>query len=103
MDADRLNDLITAFPDGKLPGAFLARRTWTHWGYALVAAVLFMAFIVLLGQGTVNQVQLLLIGAFTATFGIFFLLAVQWLANLSRGIWLTGGSIITLIFYIVKL
>jgi RsiW-degrading membrane proteinase PrsW (M82 family) len=98
-----LEDLFAVFPDGKLVGAFLSRRTWTHWAFGISAAVLFLTFIFLLGHGTTNQLHLIGVGLFTATIGIVFLLAVQWLANVSQGVWLHGTSVLVILFYIVKL
>jgi len=74
-----------------------------HWLFGLGAAALFFTFIVLLGHGTANQLQLLSAGLFTATIGIMFLLAVQWLASWSQGVWFHGRSILVILFYIVKL
>jgi RsiW-degrading membrane proteinase PrsW (M82 family) len=81
----------------------LARNTWRHWFYALVAAALFMGFLLILAShGSAEPLHLLLIALFTATVGIVFLLLVQLLAEWSQGVWLGGRSIIVLLFYIVK-
>src|SRR5262249_26970493 len=100
-----LEDVFAALPDQKLAGAFLSRNTWMHWAFALGAAVLFMAFALLLaGNNAAEPVHLLGTGLFTATVGIVFLLIVQTLAAWSQGVWLAGGNIVVLIvFYVVKL
>jgi RsiW-degrading membrane proteinase PrsW (M82 family) len=99
-----LEDLFAALPDQKLDGAFLPYRTWMHWVFAGLATILFMAFFLLLAShGTAESSHLLGIGLFTATAGILFLFLVQALASWSQGIWMTGGSILVLVFYLVKL
>jgi RsiW-degrading membrane proteinase PrsW (M82 family) len=99
-----LDDFLTVLPEHKLIGAWLPRRTFAHWGLAAGATMLFMAFFLLLAsQKTANPVHLLLYGFFTATVGILLLLLLQVLADWSQGIWLRGGNIVVLIFYIVKL
>lgn len=73
-----IDDAIAAMPGGKLHGAHLARNTVTHWVYAGIATVAFL--LLLTSFFTVeraNPVHLLLIGLFTGTLGIVFLLLVQ--------------------------
>jgi RsiW-degrading membrane proteinase PrsW (M82 family)/DNA-directed RNA polymerase subunit RPC12/RpoP len=97
-------ELFTALPDKRLAGAFLPRDTWTHWFFALGSAVAFLSFIMLLGSHEKAQpIRLLLLGLFTATIGIAFLFIVQALAEWSQGVWLTGRSIVVILFYLVKL
>jgi RsiW-degrading membrane proteinase PrsW (M82 family) len=96
--------LFSAFPDQRLAGAFLPRKTWMHWGFAVASALLFMTFILLLAShDTANPRSILTMGLFTATAGIAVLLLFQLLANWSQGVWLTGGSVVVLIFYVIKL
>ena len=84
--------------------AFLPHGTLLHWGFAAGSAVLFMTFFLLLSaHKTAEPLQLLTIGLFTATVGLVLLLLLQVLAHLSQGVWLRGGNIVVLIFYIVKL
>jgi RsiW-degrading membrane proteinase PrsW (M82 family) len=98
------DDLFAALPGQKVMGAFLPRNSHAHWGFAAGSAVLFMAFFLLLSaHKTAEPLHLLGIGLFTATIGILLLLTLQLLANWSQGIWLHGGGIVTIIFYIVKL
>lgn len=99
-----LDDLLDILPKHKLIGAWLPRDSFAHWGFAAGSAVLFMTFFLLLAsQKTANPAQLLAMGAFTATIGILLLLLLQTIANWTQGIWLRGGGIVVVIFYIVKL
>ena len=52
------------------------------------------------GRATVSQWLIVL--AVTSTVGIISLLAFQWIAEATDGVWLTGRSVIVLLFYIVK-
>lgn len=96
-------DLFGVLPDHKLVGALLPRDSFAHWGFAAGATILFMSFFLLLGsQKTAEPLHLLGMGLFTATIGILLLLLLQLLADLSQGVWLRGGNILVIIFYIVK-
>jgi len=97
------NGIYEVLPDGKFDDAFLPRHSWAHWILAIVAAAAFLAAIRLLFEpGESTTMQVLLVGLTTATVGIVMLLILQWLAELSQHFWMHGGSIITLIFYIIK-
>jgi RsiW-degrading membrane proteinase PrsW (M82 family) len=97
-------DLFAVLPGHKFSGAFLPSDSHAHWGFAAGATVLFMAFFLLLSaSGTANPLHLLGIGLFTATIGILLLLTLQFLAHWTQGVWLRGGGLVTIIFYIVKL
>jgi len=103
-EALTLDDLFTLLPEHKLIGACLPHGSFAHWGFAAGSALLFMTFFLLLAaQKTANPVHLLGMGLFTATIGILLLLLLQVLADWSQGIWLRGGNIVVVIFYIVKL
>jgi RsiW-degrading membrane proteinase PrsW (M82 family) len=94
--------LFSVLPRQRLAGAALPRNTWLHWLFGAGAAVLFMGFFLLLStHNTAEPLHLLAIGLFTATVGIVFLLIVQMLATLSQGLWLRGGGIIIVLFYII--
>lgn len=98
-----LDDLFAALPNQKLAGAYLPRKTTAHWFLALAAAIMFMAFFLVLSlHHTANPAHLIFIGVFTGTIGIVFLLLVQSLADWSQGVWLRGRSILLVLFYIVK-
>jgi RsiW-degrading membrane proteinase PrsW (M82 family) len=74
-----------------------------HWLYALAAAAIFLAAMLLLFEhGSATLAQVLTIGICTATFGILFLLCVQWIAEVTQGYIVYGRSILVLLFYVVK-
>ena len=100
-----LDDLFQALPGHKLVGAFLSRSSFLHWGFALMAAILFMTFFLILGSHeTANPLHLLGIGLFTATIGIIFLLIVQFLGEASAGGgWIHGRGIMAIILIILKI
>ena len=103
-NAKSMDDIIAAFPDQRLPGAFLSRSSKAHWLMALVAALAYMAFFMFLASdGSAKPKQVLLVGLFTATVGVGFLLLVQLLASLTEGRMFVGGSIVALIFLVLKL
>jgi len=96
-------DLFALFPEGRIEGAHLSYFTRVHWLYAAVAASLFFGVCWLLfdpGRATIPQ--WLIVFAVTATVGIISLLAFQWIAAVTQGVWITGRSVIVLLFYIVK-
>ncbi|HMC89690.1 MAG TPA: PrsW family glutamic-type intramembrane protease [Gemmataceae bacterium] len=98
-----VNDLFDALPNHRLSGALLPRRTLMHWAFALIAAILYLAFIVLLSaDGSAEVHHVLGIGLFTATIGILFLFLVQLIAAATQGYWVTGRGIVVILFYIVK-
>jgi RsiW-degrading membrane proteinase PrsW (M82 family)/DNA-directed RNA polymerase subunit RPC12/RpoP len=99
-----IQEILACLPEGKFAGALLSHDTWAHWGFALAAAGLFLGFLLFLAaDGSAEARHLLLIGIFTATGGILILLLFQVLASWSQGVWLRGGGVITILFYIVKL
>ncbi len=98
-----MDDLLTALPDGRIEGAHLARKSLVHWAYALLSATAFLGLIlVIFPWGTAKPRDLLLVGLFTATIGIFFLLAVQYIAMWTQGAILYGRSVIVIIFWVLK-
>src|SRR5262249_24900828 len=50
-----------------------------------------------------EALHLLGIGLLTATIGILLLVLFQFIAGWSQGVWITGRSILVLIFYFIKL
>ena len=104
---DLLTDETSFFgrlPAGRLEGAHLSRSTWVHWLYALLSAAAFLGLIVAaFERHEARPMTIGLVGLGTATAGIVFLLSVQFLAALSQGIWVRGASIVTVIFYLIKL
>ena len=90
-------------PENRFEGAHLPRETWVHWIYAAVAAAFFIGLVRLLfesGDSTIPH--LILVGVVTATVGIISLLAFQWIADWSQGVWVRGRGVVVVLFYIVK-
>lgn len=100
---DSEDDLFSHFPDGRIEGAHLSHFSHTHWAYAGVATAIFFAAVwFLFERGTATIAQWLIVLAVTSTVGVISLLIFQWIAAVTQGVWLTGRSIIVLLFYIVK-
>lgn len=96
-------DLFNALPDHRIEGALHARDTKMHWGYAgLSGGLFFAATLFVLPRAASRPRHLLLIGLFTGTIGILLLLAVQWAAFATDGVWVKGRGVLTLLFYLVK-
>lgn len=98
-----LDDVFDALPDHKLVGAFLPRDTWAHWLITFAAAGLFVAFLFALStEGSAQLRHLLLLGLFTATIGIVLLLAVQFVAAKTQGVFIIPRGLIGILFWIVQ-
>ena len=96
--------LLDALPGGKIKGAHLSRQTWMHWIYAGGSLVAFIGLYMALFRNIDSSKSLMMGSAlFTATFGIFLLLAFQWLASVSGGVRVWPRGIIGLLFMIVRL
>jgi RsiW-degrading membrane proteinase PrsW (M82 family) len=96
------DELFALLPGSKLKGALLPRNSWAHWGMAAGAAVLFMAFFLLLSaHGGAEPTHILGSGLFTATAGILLLLFVQFLADVTSGFVIVGGSIVAIISWVL--
>jgi RsiW-degrading membrane proteinase PrsW (M82 family)/phage FluMu protein Com len=96
-------DIFALFPDGRIEGAHLSYFSRVHWLYAAIAAAAFFAagwFLFDPGRATI--VQWLVILGVTSTVGIVSLLLFQFVAEVTQGVWITGRSILVLLFYIVK-
>ena len=100
-----MEHLFLLMPGHKLQGAFLARDTWLHWGFALVSVALYMTFFCFLATDkSANPLHLLGLGLFTATGGIVLLLVLQTIATaLPLGSIRIRGGIIGLIFLLIGL
>ena len=97
------DQFFAILPGGRFEGAHLPRETWVHWIYAAIAAALFIALVRLLFEsGDATIPHLLLVGIVTATVGIISLLAFQWIADWSQGVWVRGRGLLVILFYIVK-
>ncbi len=102
-DHATLDDLLAVLPGDRLDGALLPRKTHVHWAFALVSAAGFLGTIlVLFPRGRETAKHLLVAGAFTGTLGILLLLAVQWIAFSTQGVWLRGGGRAALILLVLK-
>lgn len=99
-----LEKLFAALPEHKLKGAWLPRDTWAHWLFTLGAGVLYLAFLFALTmEGSATPHHLLVVGIFTATIGIVFLLVVQFLAAWSQGVIIIPRSIPGILFCLLQL
>lgn len=96
-------DLYSVLPDGRFEGAHLSYFTRAHWAYAGVAsAIFFAATWFLFERGKATILQWVIVLAVTATIGVISLLMFQWTAAVTQDVWITGRSVIVLLFYIVK-
>jgi RsiW-degrading membrane proteinase PrsW (M82 family) len=103
---DIFDAVITALPEHKLDGAYLARDTVDHWTFASMSVGGFLLVVILLFPvGDAKWQHMISIGVFTGTVGICLLLAFQraalqarfvagggWLGILSDLLWLVGQS-----------
>jgi RsiW-degrading membrane proteinase PrsW (M82 family) len=96
-----LDELIARLPGDRIEGAFLPRKTFVHWIYALLAGGVFLAITFVLFPGARQAIHLLVIGAFTATIGILLLLLAQLLAEWTQArILISGNIVIMFLFWI---
>jgi RsiW-degrading membrane proteinase PrsW (M82 family) len=96
------DELFALLPGKKLKGAFLSRSSWAHWGMAAGAAVLFMAFFLLLSaRGGAEPTHILGSGLFTGTAGILLLFLLQFLAEATSGVVIVGGGILAIISWVL--
>ncbi len=99
-----LDALINALPDHRIAGAHLARDTFLHWVYAGISLTVFVGLYMSLFRNVESGKSLMVTSAlFTATVGIFMLLAFQWLASVTQGVMIRPRGIIGLLFLIAKL
>jgi RsiW-degrading membrane proteinase PrsW (M82 family) len=71
-------EVFEKIPSHRIVGAALSRHTSAHWVVAILAALLFWEFILIVQpMGTSTSKQLWAVGVFTGTIGIFMLLIVQ--------------------------
>jgi RsiW-degrading membrane proteinase PrsW (M82 family) len=70
--------LLPHVPGNRLEGALLARATWMHWIYALLAAGIFLAIVSFsLPEFPARPLHLMWAGLFTGTAGVVLLLTIQ--------------------------
>jgi len=68
---------VLAFPSHRIEGAAFSRKTSVHWAIALLTALVFWEFILIIQpMGNSTSRQLWAVGAFTGTIGILMLLIV---------------------------
>ncbi len=98
------DDLLAAMPGGRLDDrAHLPRKTNLHWLYgALAAGGFWTLFVSLFPAEKKTPIHLLLVGLGTGTLGILLLLGFQYVAGATQGVWLRGGNVIVVLFYIAK-
>lgn len=95
--------ILQALPEHRLDGAWLPSGALDHWGYAVIAALLFLgAAWLTFERGFARIKHVALTTAFTATCGIALLLLFQLIAQATQGVWIRGGNIAVLFFYVVK-
>lgn len=103
VQADSLDELLSSLPRQRLHGAFLGRASLGHWVMAVFATIGYMAFFMFLAfDGSANPIHVLLVGLFTSTIGIGFLLVVQLLASFTEGHVVYGRSVLVIIFWLLK-
>ena len=73
-----IDDVLETLPSKRLEGAALSRSTSAHWLMALLSALIFWEFILVVQpMGTSTSRQLWAVGIFTGTIGILMLLIIQ--------------------------
>lgn len=93
---------LALLPENRIDGAHLARDSWMHWLYALASIVLFLLMLrYFFDRGDAEWPHIVLVGVCVATFGVFFLLVVQFIAAVTQG-WLvvSRNIFIMIIFYV---
>ncbi len=96
-----LDDVLARLPGHRIEGAFLPRRTFLHWVFALASAVFFLGLALVLFRSESPPAHLLGVGLFTATVGIVLLFVVQKLASWTQGHFLISGNVIVLVLFYV--
>lgn len=96
-----LDNVLPLLPGRRVEGAALPRDTRAHWVVALIAALVFWEFILIVQpMGNSTSRQLWAVGIFTGTIGILMLLIVQVAAFLSA---IAGGVGCFFVLFIVVL
>jgi RsiW-degrading membrane proteinase PrsW (M82 family) len=87
-----LDNLTEGIPSHRIEGAALSRKTSAHWIVAILAALVFWEYILIVQpMGNSTSRQLWAVGVFTGTIGILMLLIVQVAAIISAAFSLVGG------------
>lgn len=96
----RVDDVLAVLPSQRIEGAALARQTSAHWIMAILAALIFWEFILIVQpMGTSTSRQLWAVGIFTGTIGILMLLIVQLAAIVTAKANIVGG--IAFVFFLI--
>ncbi|MCK6474369.1 MAG: PrsW family glutamic-type intramembrane protease [Planctomycetes bacterium] len=96
--------VFNMLPGHRIEGAHLPKDSWAHWFYAALSAAAFMGLMLaLFPLGHDGSGPLLTAGIFTGTAGILLLLAFQFVAFHTNGVWIRGGGVVALLFLLVKL
>lgn len=99
--AKEVREVFDLIPSHRIVGAALSRHTSAHWILALLSALLFWEFILIVQpMGNSTSRQLWAVGIFTGTIGIFMLLVVQVAAVVASA--LEGGGALLLIIIPLK-
>ncbi|HVE39590.1 MAG TPA: PrsW family glutamic-type intramembrane protease [Planctomycetota bacterium] len=99
--AKEVREVFEQIPSHRIVGAALSRHTSAHWILAILAALLFWEFILIVQpMGNSTSRQLWAVGIFTGTIGIFLLLVVQVAAVLSTV--MPGGGVLLLVIIPLK-
>ena len=94
-DSGSVDELFSVLPEGMLDGAHLPRDTMAHWVYAGIATGTFLMLTSLFfSVERVNPLSLFLVGLFTGTIGIIFLLIAQILVPTYGGTGIFGSNIV---------
>jgi RsiW-degrading membrane proteinase PrsW (M82 family) len=92
--------LFQMLPNQRFEGAHLGYFSNAHWAYGLLAAVAFLALILVCFElGRAKAWQLAIVALVTATVGILFLIVVQWIAEFTQGRLLVSRNIFVLVFF----
>jgi len=100
-EAEEIQEVFEQIPSHRIVGAALSRHTSAHWILALLSALLFWEFILIVQpMGNSTSKQLWAVGIFTGTIGILMLLLVQVAAVVASA--LEGGGALLLIIIPLK-
>jgi RsiW-degrading membrane proteinase PrsW (M82 family) len=102
LDDERvdLDTVLEMLPGNRIEGAHLPRRTFLHFLYALLAAIIFFLLaLFIFPSETGRPLPPLLTGLFTGTAGIALLLLAQFLAEVTQGHILISRNIFIMVIY----
>ena len=98
-----LDDVLEALPERRITGAFLPRDTSMHWAFAAVAGFVFLGLSLrAFPRVSTTFEELIMAAAFTGTFGIFLLLALQLLAAVVTAFSGVSTSSLAILIYVLN-